>query len=64
MKTFKGPLGEACVYQGEGHDWILEFWPKDTRKHRRKPTRRTFKDSAKQAAIIVAKQLAGIYKAG
>ena len=60
--TIKGPLGSAMVYQGQEHDWILEFYPRDTRKHRRKPTRRVFKDSAKQAAVIVAKQLTGVFQ--
>jgi hypothetical protein len=60
--TIKGPLGSAMVYQGQGHDWILEFYPRDTRKHRRKTTRRVFNNSAKQAAVIVAKQLTGVFQ--
>lgn len=62
MKPIRGPLGEALVYQGRGHDWVLEFWPRDTRRHRRKPTRRVFENSNKKAAVIVAKQLTGMFK--
>jgi hypothetical protein len=62
VKEFKGPRGSAYVYQGNGHDWIMEFWPTWTRKHPRKMVRRTFSNSAKQAAIIVAKQMAGVLK--
>jgi hypothetical protein len=58
----QGPNGVAYVYQGEGHDWVLEFWPRSTRKHPRKMTKRVFKNSAKQAAVIVGKQMTGLFK--
>jgi hypothetical protein len=61
VKEFKGPNGTAYVYQGKGHDWQLDFYPKYSRKHPRKEVRRTFGKSAKQAAIIVAKQMVGIF---
>jgi hypothetical protein len=60
---FKGPMGSAYVYQGEGHDWVMEFWPNYTRKHPRKMQRQTFKDSQKQAAITRAKQVTGWFEA-
>jgi hypothetical protein len=63
MQEFKGSNGSAYVYKGDGHDWTLEFWPKYSRKHPRKTVRRTFKGpTAKSAAIIVAKQMVGIFK--
>jgi hypothetical protein len=59
----KGPMGNAYVYQGEGHDWVMEFWPNWTRKHPRKPSKQVFPNSAKQAAITRAKQVTGFYDA-
>jgi len=64
VKEYKGSNGSAYVYQGKGHDWQLDFYPKYSRKHPRKEVRRTFKGpTAKSAAIIVAKQMCGIFTA-
>jgi hypothetical protein len=61
--TVKGPKGEASVYQGDGHDWMVDFYPKwYNRRPPPKVTRRTFKGpGAKGAAVIVAKQLTGVF---
>jgi hypothetical protein len=58
----KGPKGAAYIGRGEGHDWVLEFYPKASRKHPRKIVKRTFKNNgARAAAIVVAKQLTGAF---
>ena len=62
VNEFKGPKGRACVYQGEAHDWVMEFWAKGTRKRLGKHVRRVFKNSARQAAIVVAKQMTGVFE--
>lgn len=62
MPEFKGPKGTAYVYQGAGHDWVVEWWSKPISRRPGRHVKRTFPNSAKQAAIIVAKQMTGIFK--
>ncbi len=57
----KGPKGAAYVYQGAGHDWIVDFYAKGTRKRDGRHVLRTISNSNKTAAIIIAKQLAGAF---
>lgn len=62
MAEFKGKLGTAYVYQGNGHDWIVEFWSPGTRKRKGRHVKRVISNSAKHAAIVIAKQMTGLFK--
>jgi hypothetical protein len=59
MIRYKGDKGEALVYKGENHDWIVDFW--GTTKSGRHVIRIVHGPNAKPLSIILAKQMAGIW---